>query len=377
MPIFEIIKKSSQTKARIGILTTNHSKIKTPAFFPVATQGTVKGLSIKDIEDIGIKGVLVNIYHLYLRPGIEVIEDLGGIHRFMNFYGTVISDSGGYQVFSLETFRRVRNDGVEFQSHIDGSSKFFSPQEVIISQLRIGSNIVIPLDACVRLPIDKDRANLAVERTVRWAKFSKEVFESNKREGSIFLGVVQGANFLDLRERCLEELLKLGIDGIAIGGLSVGEPAEVRHNVISYLTAKIKDDYLCYFMGYGKPQDIIEAVERGIDLFDCVIPTRMARTGTAFSSYGKLVIRNSTYTKDNLPIDDTCDCYVCKNYTRGYLRHLINVKEISGVQLLTYHNLWWYNRFIEKIQMAIEEDNFLQFKQDFLKRFKVEEKGDL
>ncbi|MCM8773712.1 MAG: tRNA guanosine(34) transglycosylase Tgt [Candidatus Omnitrophica bacterium] len=372
MPIFETIKRSSQTKARLGILTTNHSKIKTPAFFPVATQGAIKGLFIKDVEDIGIKGVLVNIYHLYLRPGIEVIEELGGIHRFMNFSGTVISDSGGYQVFSLETFRRLRDDGVEFQSHIDGSSKFFSPQGVIISQLRIGSDIVIPLDECVRLPVDKDRANIAVERTIRWAKLSKEIFENNKREGTIFLGVVQGANFLDLREKCLEELLKLGIDGIAIGGLSVGEPAEIRYNVISFLTDKIKNDYLCYFMGYGKPQDIIEAVERGIDLFDCVIPTRMARTGTAFSSYGKLVIRNSPYTKDSSPIDDTCDCYVCKNFTRGYLRHLINVKEISGVQLLTYHNLWWYNKFIEKIQRAIEEDNFLQFKQDFLKKFKVE-----
>ena len=367
---FKVITKSSNTKARLGLLTTNHGVIKTPAFFPVATQAALKGLVPKDLDEIGISGLLVNAYHLSLRPGIEVIERMGGLHKFMGFYGPIITDSGGYQVFSLARLRKIKDSGVEFQSHIDGSLKFFSPAEVLKIQLSLGSDIVVPLDECIKLPAEKDQAFVATKRTIHWAKISKEIFDREKKDGTLFLGIIQGATYFDLRDWCLEELLKLDVDGIAIGGLSVGESLNERYKIISFIDNKLDKNYLRYFMGYGKPEDILEAVGCGMDIFDCVVPTRFARTGTTFTNQGKIVIRNAIFSNDSRPLDEACSCYVCKNFSRAYLRHLINSKEVIGAQLLTYHNIWWYNRFIDQMQEAIKQDRFAEFKEEFLSQFK-------
>lgn len=369
---FKVIKSSKNTKARSGLLNTKHGSVKTPAFFPVATQAAVKALSPKDLSEINISGLLVNAYHLYLRPGIDLIEEMGGLHNFMGFYGPIITDSGGYQIFSLEKLRKISDDGVAFNSHIDGSLKFLSPQDVIRMQLRLGSDIVVPLDECVGFGSNKDYVNLAVKRTVDWAKTSKNIFDKEKKESTLFLGIVQGSTFLDLREWCLEGILKLGVDGIAIGGLSVGEPSHKRYSVLSLIDSKLESSYLRYFMGYGMPTDIVEAVERGIDIFDCVIPSRVARTGTVFTWRGKIVVRNASFSSDDRPLDNECQCYVCNNFSRAYLRHLINAKEILGAHLLTYHNVWWYNGLMQNIRKAIEEDNFVNFKKEFLSRFDSE-----
>ncbi|MFH1768684.1 MAG: tRNA guanosine(34) transglycosylase Tgt [Candidatus Omnitrophota bacterium] len=367
---FKILKEGIKTRARVGIFETASGKIKTPAFFPVATQAAVKGMSSRELNEVGISGLLVNAYHLYLRPGVRVIEKIGGIHKFMGFYGPIISDSGGYQIFSLARLRQINDEGVTFQSHIDGSTKFFSPAEVIKIQLRLKTDIVVPLDECVKLPVNKDYAAAAVKRTVKWAEISKRSFERNKTSSTLFFGILQGATYLDLRQECVEEIVNLGVDGVAIGGLSVGESSSERHDVLSCIGDKLDPKYLKYFMGYGKPVDIIEAVERGIDLFDCVIPTRLARTGTAFSWSGKIVVRNASFIHDSEPIDSGCSCYVCRNFSRAYIRHLINVKEMLAVQLLTYHNIWWYNSFMQNIQFAIEHGKFVQFKKEFLSVFK-------
>ncbi len=368
--MFRIVKECHKTKARLGIFKTPHGVIKTPAFFPVATQAAVKGISPKELNEINVSGLLVNAYHLYLRPGVEVIEKQGGIHKFMGFYSPILSDSGGYQVFSLARLRKVEDRGVTFQSHIDGSIHFLSPRDVMDIQLRLGADIIVPLDECIKNPSDKDSAAVAANRTITWAKISRHVFESRKNKDTMFFGILQGSTFFDLREECIKEITDLGVDGIAIGGLSVGEDEETRYQLLSFISEKLDDKYLRYFMGYGKPQDIIEAVERGVDLFDCVVPTRFARTGTAFTSSGKIVIRNSPFIDDSQPLDKECTCYVCNNFSRAYIRHLINAKEILGVQLLTYHNIWWYNNFMKRIRESIEKGTFFEFKSSFLSKFK-------
>jgi len=286
--MFRVIKKCKDAKAREGIFKTPYGMVKTPAFFPVATQGAVKGLSPKDLAQIGIEGLLVNAYHLYLRPGVDVVEDAGGLHKFMGFYGPLITDSGGYQILSLAKLRKVEDAGVTFQSHIDGSLKFLSPADVMDIQLRLGADVVVPLDECIKAPASREDAARSVQRTIRWARICRDVFEKRSNKEIMFFGILQGANFLDLREECLKGILGLGISGIAIGGLSVGEDQGVRYNILSLLESKLDDKYLRYFMGYGQPQDILEAVSRGIDLFDCIIPTRFARTGTAFTGEGRI-----------------------------------------------------------------------------------------
>ncbi|MCD6583217.1 MAG: tRNA guanosine(34) transglycosylase Tgt [Candidatus Omnitrophica bacterium] len=371
--MFDVLREDSATKARLGLLKTPHGKVLTPAFFPVATQGTIKGLSSKEIEEIGIEGILVNAYHLFLRPGTKIVKEAGGIHKFMDFHRSIVSDSGGYQIFTLEGLRKVKEEGVEFQSHLDGKKFFLTPQEVIKIQLEIGSDIILPLDECVKFPTPFDYARLASYRTVQWTRKSKNFWENSRKNTSLFFGIVQGATYPSLREYCLKEILNIGVDGIAIGGLSVGEPQNLRYNILSFITEiLIKEDKNClvYFMGYGKPGDILDAISLGVDLFDCVVPTRFARTGTAFTNQGKIVVRNAVYSKDYSPLDRECDCFVCKRFTRAYLRHLFNAKEMSAAYLLTYHNLWWYNKFMEKVRESIKEGNFLNFKKEFLKEFK-------
>jgi len=374
--MFKILKEDKNTQARVGIFKTRRGSFKTPSFFPVATQGAIKGLSPRELEEIGIDGILVNAYHLFLRPAIEVIEKCGGLHKFMNFYKTIITDSGGYQIFSLERLRKINHKGVEFQSHLDGKTFSLTPQKIIEIQLRLNSDIVVPLDECVKFPVSKEYVQVSLKRTIEWAKKSKDFFEKNKKGNVYFFGIIQGSVFPDLRKKCLEELVKIGVDGLCIGGLSVGEPKDLRYNILSFLVQELEKKYLRYFMGYGKPQDILEAVSYGIDLFDCVIPTRFARTGTAYTSEGKIVIRNSFYHDDKYPLDDGCLCYTCRNFSRAYLRHLIKAKEILGIQLLTYHNIFWYKNFMEKIQEAIKDDRFLEFKNRFLKEFKEEKEDD-
>jgi queuine tRNA-ribosyltransferase len=375
--MFEIIKPDKNTQARLGFFKTARGSFFTPAFFPVATQGTIKGLSSADLEEIGVEGVLVNAYHLFLRPGTEVIKTVGGIHKFMGFYNTIISDSGGYQVFSLESLRKVTSEGVEFQSHIDGKFFFLSPEDIIQIQLDLGTDIILPLDECLKFPASQDRAYLATQRTVDWLKRSHRFLEG-EREHHLFFGIVQGATYPSLRERCLKDILNIGVDGIALGGLSVGEPQNLRYNIISFIAdilAKENQRYLIYFMGYGKPQDILEAISLGVDLFDCVVPTRFARTGTAFTNRGKIVVRNSPYASDSNPLDEECSCFVCKRFSRAYLRHLFNANEMTAATLLTYHNIWWYKNFMDKIREAIRENRFLDFKREFLSRFKEDNEG--
>ena len=369
--MFKILRRDSHTKARLGEFSTLQGTFLTPAFFPVATQGVIKGLSSRELAEIGVDGVLVNAYHLFVRPGTEVIKNAGGLHKFMNFYKTIISDSGGYQVFSLEKLRKVSDQGVAFQSHVDGSPLFLTPESVIQTQLDLGTDIILPLDECVKFPTAHDTALLATERTITWAKKSVHYLQQGSAH-PLFFGIIQGATYPPLRERCLKEILNLTIDGIAIGGLSVGEPQNLRYNIISFIKEILERegrDHLVYFMGYGKPEDILEAVSVGVDLFDCVVPTRFARTGTAFTNGGKIVIRNAPFSEDTKPIDEECSCFVCRQFSRAYIRHLINAKEMVGVTLLTYHNVWWYRKFVEEIRKSIEENRFLDFKKQFLSHF--------
>jgi len=368
--MFKVIKKDKDSKARIGIFETSHNSLKTPSFFPVATQAAVKGLNVRELAEIGIDGLLVNAYHLYVRPGVEVIKKCGGLHKFMNFDKTIITDSGGYQIFSLEHLRKVTDEGVSFQSHVDGKSLFLAPEDVIKIQLDLKSDCCVPLDECVKYPVSYEDAQTACERTIAWAGKSKAFFDANSSGQQLFFAISQGSVHEDLRKKCLDNILNLKIDGLCIGGLSVGEGADLRYNTLDFISRYAGEDYLRYFMGYGLPVDILEAVSFGVDLFDCVVPTRFARTGTAFTKEGVVVVRNSPYINDERPLDSECLCHTCKNFSRAYLRHLVNVNEILAVNLLAYHNVFWYKHFMDDIKKAIEEDRFPQFKKDFLSKFK-------
>ncbi len=371
--MFTIIKEDKDTKARVGEFKSRSGEFSTPAFFPVATQGAVKGISPRELCEIGVDGLLVNAYHLYLRPGLEAIKQHGGLHAFMGFNKTIITDSGGYQIFSLARLRKVTDEGAAFNSHIDGKSIFLTPEEVIRIQLDLGSDIIVPLDECIKYPTSQSQAEIASRRTISWAKRSKILFDNvgNGRDRSLqFMGIIQGSVYEDLRRQCLEEILNLGVDGFCIGGLSVGEPEDLRYNILSFIEKQAPKSYLRYFMGHGRPPEILKAVSAGIDLFDCVLPTRFARTGTAFTSAGELTVRDSPCKEDLRPVDEECRCYTCSNFSRSYIRHLINAKEILGAQLLAYHNLFWYKSFMDKIRASINEGRFLEFKKEFLAKYK-------
>lgn len=370
--MFRVVKNDLKTKARLGLFGTGHNELETPAFFPVATQGAVKGVSVRELSEIGIDGLLCNAYHLFLRPGTEIIKKCGGLHRFMGFDGTIITDSGGYQIFSQQALRKVTDDGVRFQSHIDGKAFFLSPEDVVQIQLDLKPDVVVPLDECVSLPAPEDDLRSAAERTVAWLKRSKDHFDRHNKDGLLFFPIVQGGTSESLRKYCLEEAQAAAADGICIGGLSVGEEPDLRYNMLSLIADEADGKYIRYFMGYGRPQDIIEAVSRGVDLFDCIVPTRYARTGTAYTDDGKIVVRNAVCARDDGPVDVNCSCYVCRNFSRAYIRHLINAREILAVTLLSYHNIFWYKNFMDKIRAAIKEDRFAAFKNDFLSNFKEE-----
>ncbi|MFN7065800.1 MAG: tRNA guanosine(34) transglycosylase Tgt [Aquificaceae bacterium] len=361
---FKVLK--SEGKARLGELTTPHGKIKTPVFMPVGTQGTVKAILHKDLLDIGTQIILGNTYHLYLRPGIEVIREAGGLHSFIGWYKPILTDSGGFQVFSLSRGRGdgkskvvVKEEGVEFRDHLAGDLHFFTPEKVIEIQESFGSDIIMPLDECVEYPTTYAYAKIALERTLRWLQRS---IRAKKREDQALFGIVQGASFEELRRESALRTVELDLFGYAIGGLSVGEPKEIMYTMAEVVCELLPWEKPRYLMGVGMPEDIIEAVARGVDMFDCVAPTRMARTGTLFTSRGRINIRNERYKKDFNPPDPECDCYTCKNFTRAYLRHLFNVEEISAYILSTIHNLRFYHRLMEDIQRTIKEGRFEKFR---------------
>jgi queuine tRNA-ribosyltransferase len=364
---FELEITSPQYQARLGRLTLSHGEVETPVFMPVGTQATVKTLTPEELYEIGIGIILANTYHLYLRPGEELVAKAGGLHSFMNWKRNILTDSGGFQVFSLSKLRKISDEGVEFQSHIDGSRHFLSPEKVMDIEQKLGADIAMCFDECAPYPCSYEEAELAVERTTLWAKRCREV---HRHQEQALFGIVQGNIFPDLRARSAEELVKLDFPGYAVGGLSVGEPKENMYEILEFLHPLLPAYKPRYLMGVGEPEDLIEGVKRGIDMFDCVVPTRLARHGTAYTYSGKITVRNAAFKEDFLPIDTRCDCYVCRNYSRAYLRHLIKAEEILAHRLLSYHNVYFLVNLMARIRNAIREGNLDDFCHDFFSEYR-------
>jgi queuine tRNA-ribosyltransferase len=359
---FKITHKDTTTKARCGTLTLERGEIQTPIFMPVGTQASVKSLSPRELEEASAQIILSNAYHLYLRPGLDIIRQAGGLHKFMNWPKPILTDSGGYQIFSLSLLRKVKDEGLEFQSHLDGSRHFLTPEDVVNVQTVLGSDIMMPLDECVPYPASHEQAAKAVERTTLWALRSKK--EHDKKGSGTLFGIVQGSTYKDLRKRSAAELVAIGFKGYALGGLSVGEPPDLRYNILASAVEDLPESSPRYLMGVGLPEDILEAVSSGVDMFDCVIPTRYGRNGSAFTSRGKITVRNGAYANDQAPLDPECGCYCCRNFTRSYLRHLFNAGEILGLRLVSYHNVYFFIDLMEKTRQAIRQGRFAAFKEE-------------
>ena len=370
-----IIAKDKHSKARTGWFETDHGKVETPIFMPVGTQGTVKAVNQHYLKnEIKAQIVLSNTYHLYLRPGTDILEKAGGLHKFMNWQKPILTDSGGYQVFSLAELRKLKPDGVEFSSHLDGSRHFFSPEKVINIQRSIGSDIMMVLDECTPYPCEYEYAKKSVQLTSDWAVKNKEAFENSKSlygHKQYQFGIIQGSVFKDLRDKSVDDLLKLDFDSYAIGGLAVGEPTEIMYEMVDFTTDMMPEDSPRYLMGVGKPENILEAIERGIDMFDCVMPTRNARNANLFTYSGTLSMRNAQYKDDFSPVDKKCECYTCKNYTRAYLRHLFIASEILALELASIHNLTFYLKLVKEAREKIIEGNFLQWKNEIVKQISI------
>lgn len=360
---FSFTLKSTNNKARRGEVKTAHGNIQTPAFMPVGTAATVKAVKFEDVKKSGAEIILGNTYHLMLRPTAELIEELGGLHKFMNWNKPILTDSGGFQVMSLSKIRKINDDGVEFSSHLDGSKHFVSPERSIEIQHKLGSDITMIFDECVQFPATYDEAKKAMERSILWAKRSKDAFID--RLGYGIFGIVQGSTFKNLREISAKKLIEIGFDGYAIGGLAVGEGQKLMFEVLDYSVDFLPIDKPRYLMGVGKPSDIVGAVARGIDMFDCVIPTRSGRTGQAFVRDGTINIRNAKYKTDDQPLDNKCSCYACKNHSRAYLHHLTKSNEILASMLLSEHNIFYYQDLMKDIRLAIEEQRFDSFAANF------------
>lgn len=368
---YELIKKSKDCNARLGKIYTNRGVIETPIFMPVGTRATVKAMNVDELKDIGSQIILGNTYHLYLKPGQEIIRMAGGLHKFMNWDKPILTDSGGFQVFSLGDIRKITEEGVEFRSHIDGSKHFISPEKSMEIQNDLGSDIMMAFDECAPYPASYDYVKNSMERTLRWLKRCKD-YHKNTDKQALF-GIIQGGMFKDLRRESALATIDMDLPGYAIGGLSVGEPKEIMVEYLNYTAQFMPENKPRYLMGVGTPDYLFEAVEAGIDMSDCVLPTRIARNGTAMTSKGKLVIKNAKYAKDFSPLDDECDCYACKNHTRAYIRHLINVDEILGARLLSIHNLRFLLKTMENIRQAIREDRFLEYKKEFYQKYGYED----
>lgn len=365
---YELLHECKQTGARRGVIHTPHGDIQTPVFMPVGTQATVKSLTPEELkEEVNAEIILSNTYHLYLRPGNKIVRQAGGLHKFMNWDRAILTDCGGFQVFSLSDLRTITEDGVVFKSHLDGSKHLFTPENVIEIQNDLGADIIMSFDECVGYPASYEYTKQSMERTTRWAKRCKIAHKNVDKQG--LFGIVQGGMYRDLREQSAKDLIELDFPGYAVGGLSVGEPLELMREVLEYTTPLLPKDKPRYLMGVGSPDYLIEAVFSGIDMCDCVLPTRIARNGTAFTSKGKVVIRNAIYEKDFTKLDEQCDCYACRNYTRAYIRHLIKAKEILGVRLLSIHNLKFLTKLMERVKIEIEKDNLFNFKEEFYQNY--------
>ncbi len=369
---YELVHKDKNSNARLGLLNVFGKLVETPVFMPVGTQATVKFLDPQDIKNIGASIILSNTYHLWLRPGSEVLKKAGGIHNFMNYDGPILTDSGGFQVFSLADNRKISEEGVSFKSHLDGSKLFMSPEDSIHIQEAIGSDIAISFDECIPYPSSYEYTKDSVDRTLRWAKRGKD---AHTRKNQALFGVVQGSEYPDLRKYCAQELVKMNFDGYSIGGTSVGEDKKTHYEMLDYTLPYLPEDKPRYEMGIGAVNDILEAVERGVDMFDCVLPTRIARHGTLMTSQGRITIRKNIYKDDFSPLDPNCDCECCKNYTKAYLNHLYRANEGLGNRLMSIHNLRFLIKLMEDIRLAIKEDRFVEFKKDFLEKSNFDERG--
>ena len=352
---FELLKRDAATKARLGVLHTAHGPVETPAFMPVGTQATVKALEPRDLAEAKAQIILSNTYHLFLRPGMDIIAHAGGLHRFMGWEGPILTDSGGFQVFSLAKIRKLDECGARFSSHIDGHEFFMGPAESMEVQRILGSDIAMVFDECLPWPCDRARAEKSVETTLKWAQASKDAPHA---EGQLVFGIVQGGEFADIRRHCAEELVKIGFPGYAIGGVSVGEPEETMYAAVEASVPYLPEDRPRYVMGLGVMHQMAECVARGIDMFDCVLPTRIARHGTAITRHGNVAIKAAKWAKDLGPVEEGCGCYCCRNFSRSYVRHLLAAGEILGVRLLTIHNVHRLLRFMEEMRAAIREGRF-------------------
>ncbi|WP_068267895.1 tRNA guanosine(34) transglycosylase Tgt [Caviibacter abscessus] len=361
--------------ARVGTIKTPHGIIHTPVFMPVGTQATVKTMTNEELETVGSEIILGNTYHLHLRPSDELISSFGGLHKFMNWKKPILTDSGGFQIFSLAPIRKIKEEGAYFSSHIDGSKRFISPEKSIEIQNNLGSDIMMVLDECPPGMSTREYLKPSIDRTVRWAKRCIDANKNPDKQG--LFAIVQGGIYKDLRDYCLDELLKYEEDfsGFAIGGLAVGEPTDKMYEILEYITPKLPENKPRYLMGVGEPLDMLEAVEHGVDMMDCVHPSRIGRHGTVFTKYGRLVIKNAKYAKDPRPLDIS-DNYVCKNYTRAYIRHLFKADEILGQRLATYHNIWFLLNLMKEARQAILENRFKSFKEEFIKNYTMGEKSD-
>jgi len=364
---FDLIKQDDRTNARAGMMHTPHGDIPTPVFAPVGTAGTVKTMTPADLHDLGARLILGNTYHLYLRPGADLVARMGGLHRFMGWDGPILTDSGGFQVFSLESLRQVDDDGVTFRSHIDGSTHTFTPELVIETQEKLGADIIMAFDECPD-PSDYDYNRGAMERTHHWAE---RCLAAKTRDDQALFGIVQGGVFADLRAESAGFLTSLDFDGYGIGGLSVGETKAEMHAMLDVLHPLLPHHKPRYLMGVGSPEDLFECIARGVDQFDCVLPTRIARNGAVFTSQGRLNLRNARFTKDPAPIEEGCTCYTCRTFTRAYLRHLVIAKEITGLRLTTLHNLHFMLETMRRIRQSILDGTFADYKAEFLASYQV------
>ena len=359
---FRVIKSDQRSRARLGEIKTPHGVVQTPVFMPVGTQATVKSMTMRELEELGVEIILSNTYHLYLQPGHKIIEKLGGLHQFTSWNKPILTDSGGFQIFSLGALQKVKEEGIYFTSHLDGSKHFLSPEMVIDIQKSLGADIITTLDQCIPYPASYEYAREAMELTLRWAKQSRTRLQQKTQA---LFAIVQGSTYPQLREESLARLMELDFEGIAMGGFSVGEPKDLMYELLEFMEPLLPPDKPRYLMGVGTPQDLFDAVALGYDMFDCVMPTRNARNGCLFTCEGKIMIKNACYAEDQRPIEENCSCYTCRHYSRAYLRHLFMAKEILSAILNTHHNLHFYLDIIRKIRQSIKEETLVELKESF------------
>lgn len=364
---YELLKTCKQTGARLGKVHTPHGSFDTPVFMPVGTLATVKTMSPEELKDMKAGIILSNTYHLWLRPGHEIVKEAGGLHKFMNWDRAILTDSGGFQVFSLSEFRKIEEEGVHFRNHLNGDKLFLSPEKAMEIQNALGSDIMMAFDECPPYPAEYDYMKKSVDRTSRWAERCLKAHKRPTDQG--LFGIVQGGEYEQLRKQSAKDLVSLDFPGYAIGGLSVGEPKDVMNRVLEFTTPSLPANKPRYLMGVGSPDSLIDAAIRGIDMFDCVLPTRIARNGTLMTSEGRLVVKNSKYARDFRPIDEKCNCYTCRNYSRAYIRHLLKCEETFGLRLTSYHNLYFLLELMEQVRQAISDDRLGDFRKEFFERY--------